>query len=115
MAFPLLKQEFHDIDLELCGLWQRNAIGRRSAGRRFPDPQCCSLAYRDDLRYRRLTVQDSNRFAAADSPQILAQSGFELGDAHLSHGHIMTRNGHLLQGPVSRNLKCYPWTIVAQF
>jgi hypothetical protein len=72
VALPLLEQEFHDIYVELQGLRQSNALWRRRAGRRFPDPQCRSLTDRDDLRNWRLTIQNGNRFAATDGAQVFA-------------------------------------------
>jgi hypothetical protein len=97
VALPLLKQEFHDINVELQGLRQPNAIWRRGARRRLPNPQCRSLTDWDDLRHWRLTIQDGNRFAATDGAQVLAQAGLQFGDAYVLHDHIMTRNGHVWQ------------------
>lgn len=50
--------------------------------------------YRHDLCDAGLAIQNSNRLAAPDRAEILAQTRLEIGDSHSLHDHIMTINGH---------------------
>lgn len=94
MALAFLEQELDDIHIQLCGLRKADAIGRRGARRRLPNPQGGSLADRADLSDRRLAIQDGYRLAAADRAKVLTEPCFELGNSHLPHDYIMTRSSH---------------------
>jgi hypothetical protein len=50
------------------------------------DPE--ALPNGDDLRYSRISIENSDRFAPLNSAKELAQFGFEFGNAHLLHDHI---------------------------
>jgi hypothetical protein len=96
MALTLFEQQLHNIEIQIRGFRKRDAIGRRAASCRFPYAQCWSLAYWNDLSHGRVTVQHGNGFTGPNCPQVLAESRFELGDAHLLHvSHYDHKWSHL--------------------
>jgi hypothetical protein len=52
------------------------------------------LAYRNDVRDRRLPVEDGDGFATPHRTKVFAESCLELCDAYLLHDHIMTITSH---------------------
>ena len=88
------EQQIDDVHVQLQGLRQADAIGRRSARSRLADPQCDALTDRNDLRDRSLAVQHRNRFAIPNGAEVLTEAGFQLRNPNGPHRSIMTRNSH---------------------
>jgi len=94
MPLTLLEKELNDVDVQLRRLGQAHTIEGWGTWCGLSDTQGRSIANRNDLSDGCVSIQDRNRFAATDRPQVLAQPGLEISDSHLLHDHSMTRNGH---------------------
>ena len=64
MSLAFFKQQINDVDGEPRRLRQRDAIERRSTGRRLSDPRRGRRANRDDMCDGRFTVEDGDGSAA---------------------------------------------------
>jgi hypothetical protein len=76
MTLALLEQELDDIDIQLGRLWQAHSIWSWRTWCGLPDPERWAIANRNDLSDGRIPIEHSDRLAAPDCPQVLAQPGF---------------------------------------
>jgi hypothetical protein len=94
MPLAFLVKEIDDVNVQLRWLRQAHTIRGRGTWRRLSDMQCRSITNGHDLSDGRVAVEHRYRLAPADGPQVLAQTGFEIGNSHVPHDYIMTMNGH---------------------
>ncbi|MGH2405356.1 MAG: hypothetical protein ACRDGN_12990, partial [bacterium] len=65
MSLAFLKKQLNDVDGQICGFWQGDAVRWRRPGCGLPDPQRGWGANWHDLRDWCLTVEDCYSLAAA--------------------------------------------------
>jgi hypothetical protein len=95
VSLALLQKQLDNVDPQFQWLSRAYTVRGRGAGRRLAHVQSRALANRDDLSNQRIPVEHGYAFASSNGPEMLAQSGFEIGYSHLFHDYSMTRNSHL--------------------
>ena len=94
MSLAFFEQKLHNVEVQLRRLRQSNPIRWWRTWRGFAHTQRGLTADGDELGDRRVAVQDSDRFTAANGAEVLTQPRFQVGNPDLLHGHIVTINSH---------------------
>src|SRR4029434_1809489 len=104
MPLVFCEEQLHHVDVQFRRRRRRHTIWWRGTGRRLSDAERGSVANRNDLGDRSFPVEDGNGLTPPDGAKVLAQPSLKLGDSHLFHSLIMTRNSHLYKRQVGYGL-----------
>lgn len=95
MSLSFLKEQFHDVHVQPAAFRHLDPVKRQGSMRGLADPQGPRLADWDEVGDGRVAVQHGDGLAGSHRPQVLAQPRFEVSNAYLLHGSIMTRSSHI--------------------